>query len=254
VKSVTSLFTKRTNPGAARYEAAGLRWLAEAGADGARVVEVVEANDHELTLPRLVPAPSTVEAAADFGRRLAVTHDMGAEAFGAPPAGWSGDGWIGTEPMTLDPCPTWGTFYAEQRCLPYARRAYDRGVLEAGGLAVVEKACTRIGQGLYDDDATPARIHGDLWSGNVVTTGTGFVLIDPAAHGGHRITDLAMLSLFGAPHLDRILGAYESASTHLPRHWRSLLPLHQLHPLLVHAALFGGAYGPQAAQQASRYL
>lgn len=236
------------------YEAAGLRWLAEVGANGAAVVEVLEVSDRDLTLPRLVPALATVEAAADFGRRLTVTHDACAESFGVGPAGWSGDGWIGTEPMMLEPCATWGAFYAEQRCLPYARRAYDRGALDADELAVVEKACTRVGQGRYDDDAPPARIHGDLWSGNVVVTGDGFVLIDPAAHGGHRLTDLAMLDLFGAPHLDRILGAYESASTHLPRHWRSLLPLHQLHPLLVHAALFGGPYGPQAAQVAARYL
>jgi fructosamine-3-kinase len=236
------------------YEAAGLRWLAAAGSGRAAVVEVVEVHDRELTLSRLDPAPATVEAAADFGRRLAVTHDAGADAFGAPPEGWTGDGWIGSEPMTLDPCSTWGAFYAEQRCLPYARRAYDRGALEADELAVVERACTRIASGMYDDDAPPARIHGDLWSGNVVVTGAGFVLIDPAAHGGHRITDLAMLSLFGAPHLDHILGAYESASTHLPRHWRSLLLLHRLHPLLVHAALFGGAYGPQALAAATRYL
>jgi fructosamine-3-kinase len=236
------------------YEAAGLRWLAEARAEGALVVEVVEVKDRELTLPRLVSAPATVEAAADFGRRLSGTHDAGAEAFGVPPEGWTGDGWIGTEPMTLDPSPTWGAFYAEQRCLPYAQRAYDRGGLDADERAMVERACTRIGQGMYDDDAPPARIHGDLWSGNVVVTVSGFVLIDPAAHGGHRLTDLAMLSLFGAPHLDRILSAYESASTHLPPHWRSLVPLHQLHPLLVHAALFGGAYGPRAAAVASHYL
>jgi fructosamine-3-kinase len=236
------------------YEAAGLRWLSQVGADGASVVEVVHASDRQLTLPRLVPAPATVEAAQDLGRRLAVTHDAGAGAFGAGPAGWSGDGWIGTAPMSLEPCPSWGAFYAEQRCLPYARRAYDRGTLDADALTVVENACARIGQGMYDDDAPPARIHGDLWSGNVIATGTGFVLIDPAAHGGHRITDLAMLSLFDAPHLDRILSAYESASSHLPRHWRSLLPLHQLHPLLVHAALFGGPYGPHAAEVASHYL
>ena len=31
-------------------------------------------------------------------------------------------------------------------------------------------------------------------------TPDGVVLIDPAAHGGHRETDLAMLALFGCPH------------------------------------------------------
>lgn len=246
-------FTKRTAAGAAFYEAAGLRWLA-AAADGAAVVEVVSAGEREIVLPRLESVRPTAEAAAEFGRRLAATHDAGAEAFGAPPDGWTGDGWIGAEPMTLTPSSGWGPFYAEQRCLPFATRAYARGGLDRDGLAVIERACTRISEGVYDDDAPPARIHGDLWSGNVMVTATGVVLIDPAAHGGHRITDLAMLALFGAPYLEVTLAAYEGASHWLPPHWRGLLGLHQLHPLLVHAALFGGPYGPQAATLARRLL
>ncbi|HSN11190.1 MAG TPA: fructosamine kinase family protein [Propionibacteriaceae bacterium] len=238
-------FVKRTPPRAALYEAAGLRWLAEV-VDGAPVVEVLDAGEREIVLERLIPAAPTREAARKFGEGLAVTHDAGAPAFGVPPSGWQGEGWIGTEPMTLHPSATWGAFYAEQRCLPYARRAYDRGGLDREGLAVVERACTRISGGLYDDDAPPARIHGDLWAGNVVVTARGYVLIDPAAHGGHRITDLAMLALFGAPFLEDVYEAYESTSVRLPDDWRALVGLHQLHPLLVHAALFGGGYGPQA--------
>ena len=79
--------TKRTAPGAALYEAAGLRWLA-AVSSGAGVVEVIEASEREIVLPRLVAVLADPEAAADFGRRLAVTHDGGAAAFGAPPEGW----------------------------------------------------------------------------------------------------------------------------------------------------------------------
>src|SRR5205085_668353 len=90
-----------------------------------------------------------------------------------------------------------------------------------------------------------ARLHGDLWSGNVSWTTRGAVLIDPAAHGGHRETDLAMLALFGHPGLDDVVAGYESV-TPLAAGWRERLPLHQLHPLLVHAVLFGGGYGAQA--------
>jgi fructosamine-3-kinase len=246
-------FTKRTAPGAALYEAAGLRWLSDARG-GADVVEVLETREREIVLPRLVPGRPGAEGAAAFGRQLAVAHDAGAPGFGAPPVGWTGDGWIGTAPMTLDPRPTWGPFYAQQRCWAYAERAYVRGALDRDGLAVVEKVCTRIAEGRYDDDAPPARIHGDLWSGNVFGTRAGYVLIDPAAQGGHRITDLAMLALFGAPHLEVILASYESASSWLPPRWRDLIGLHQLHPLLVHAAIFGGAYGFQALSVASTYL
>jgi fructosamine-3-kinase len=246
-------FTKRTATGAALYEAAGLRWLS-AVADGAAVVDVISAGEHEIVLRRLQSVRPSAEAAAEFGGRLAVTHDAGAEAFGGPPEGWAGDGWIGTEPMTLAPVASWGPFFAEQRCRPFAERAYARGGLDRDGLAVIERVCTRISEGMYDDDAPPARIHGDLWSGNVMVTTGGFVLIDPAAHGGHRITDLAMLALFGAPYLEVTLAAYERSSAWLPPHWRGLIELHQLHPLLVHAALFGGAYGLQAAALARALL
>ena len=54
----------------------------------------------------------------------------------------------------------------------------------------------------------PARLHGDLWGGNVLAARDGRPwLIDPAAHGGHREVDLAMLRLFGAPS-PRTLAAY----------------------------------------------
>ena len=78
-------------------------------------------------------------------------------------------------------------------------------------------------------------------------------LIDPAAYGGHRELDIAMLSLFGMPHLPRVLDAYTEA-TPLADGWEDRLPLHQLFPLLVHAALFGGGYGARAAEAARRYL
>ena len=87
----------------------------------------------------------------------------------------------------------------------------------------------------------PSRIHGDCWAGNVLWSGGEGWLIDPAAHGGHRETDLAMLDLFGAPHLDRILAGYND-TVPLAAGWRARIPLHQLHPLLVHACLFGSSY------------
>jgi fructosamine-3-kinase len=62
-----------------------------------------------------------------------------------------------------------------------------------------------------------------------------------------------MLALFGAPHLERILAAYDEAAP-LADGWRERVPLHQLHPLLVHAVLFGGSYGERAANAARALL
>ncbi len=117
----------------------------------------------------------------------------------------------------------------------------------------LDRVADRLAAGDFDDGAAPARLHGDLWSGNVLWSPDGVVLIDPAAHGGHRITDLAMLALFGIPQLDLIHAAYQEASEQLPDGWRDLIGLHQLHPLLVHAELFGGGYGAQAVEVARRY-
>ena len=104
----------------------------------------------------------------------------------------------------------------------------------------------------------PARLHGDLWNGNVVW-GAGPTpgevvphVVDPAAHGGHRECDLAMLALFGLPHLPQVLEAYESVHP-LAEGWQDRVALHQLFPLLVHACLFGGGYGPRAADLATHY-
>ena len=78
-------------------------------------------------------------------------------------------------------------------------------------------------------------------------TEAGAVLIDPAAHGGHRETDLAMLALFGCPHLERVYDGYQDVHP-LRAGWRDRIALHQLYPLLAHVALFGGGYVAQTVR------
>lgn len=224
-------------------EAAGLAWLAQASADGgARIVGVESVVPGSITLERLAPARPTPDAAADFGRALAATHRAGAVAFGSPPAGWTGPTFIGSRPMRCDPDPSWGRFYSEQRIRPFLDVAVSVGSINRADTEAVEAVCELAESGVADDGEPARRIHGDLWNGNVVWTTDGVVLIDPAAHGGHRETDLAMLALFGAPHLESIVDAYDEAFP-LRRGWRERVPLHQLHPLAVHAAGHGASYG-----------
>ncbi len=247
-------FIKRSttdDPGFYAVEAAGLRWLAAAGPGSARVVGVLAVEDHAIELERLDIVRPTRAAAEEFGRALAVSHAAGAAAYGQPPDGWSGDGYIGRQRMSLRPANAWGRFYAEQRMLPFARRARDLGHLSANALAAVEQAAAHCADGQFDDGRRPARIHGDLWAGNVLFTPAGVVLIDPAAHGGHGLTDLAMLHLFGAPHLDTVTASYVEAAGLEPG-WEDLIGLHQLHPLLVHAVSHGPSYGAEAGRVAAR--
>ncbi|MDR1790556.1 MAG: fructosamine kinase family protein [Propionibacteriaceae bacterium] len=233
-------------------EAAGLRWLRVDG--GAQVVRVRQVDGESISVERVYPGTPTREVAARFGAELTVTHDAGAAGFGARPEGYDGDCFIGDAelPMPTTPLPNWGEFYARYRVLPYVEQAAQRRLIR--NTAPFERVAERLINGEFDDAAPPARIHGDLWAGNVLFTAAAAVLIDPAAHGGHRVTDLAMLALFGCPHLETIYAAYEANSAHLPADWRSLIKLHQIHPLLVHVVLFGSGYTSQAEAAVKPYL
>lgn len=244
--------THPAGPDSFGVEAAGLAWLAAAGPGAAQVVEVREVSPSRLVLRRLTPTTPSRHAAREFGAALAATHAAGARSFGCPPDGWRGDGYIGTQPMSLRTASTWGQFYAEQRLVPYAEAAHRIGNLSTAGRQLIDRLVRRLSDGEFDDDRPPARIHGDLWAGNVIFTAGGAVLIDPAAHGGHGLTDLAMLHLFGAPQLHAIADAY-AAAAELSAEWPTLIGLHQLHPLLVHAVTHGAGYGAEAATVAARY-
>ncbi len=240
-------YVKRNDDAPAGFfelEACGLRWLAVQG--GVPCARVLAHDERSLTLQRLVAAAPTRDAAREFGSRLAVTHDAGAPLFGSGPDGWVGDGYFGPLsaplPMSLREHESWGTFYARERLLPMLRRAEPR--LGDAASRAVEAVIERCDAGDLDDNDPPARIHGDLWSGNVMWTADGSVLIDPAAHGGHRETDLAMLALFGCPYRDEVLAGYESVHPLRPR-WRDRVGLHQLYPLLAHVVLFGSGYAEQ---------
>ena len=165
------------------------------------------------------------------------------------------------------------------------------GLLDADQPALVS-ALARERGGAPDAARLAARTHGDLWSGNVLwaarsetaswapappeggPAGDGplegapaaggpagggrrapdvvGVLIDPAAQGGHAETDLAELGVFSQPHLDQVYAGYEEVSA-LAAGWRQRAGAHQLHMLIIHAALFGGGYGAQTVATARRY-
>ena len=229
-------------PGFFAAEARGLRWLGEVEG-GPALPAVIEVTDDRIAVERVNQAPPTHAAADGFGRALATMHRAGHSSFGL-----ATDGFIGPLPLDNTPSDDWPRWYAERRVLPFVRRAVDGGGLDSRGAKQIERACERLPQ----SEEPPARIHGDLWSGNVLWGADGQVwLIDAgAAHGGHRETDLAMLALFGLPYLDRVLAAYDEAWP-LTAGWRDRIGLHQLHPLLVHAALFGGGYGARAVAVAN---
>jgi fructosamine-3-kinase len=153
---------------------------------------------------------------------------------------------FGSLALSNEPTADWASFYAERRLRPLAQIARERGALEPSTVAAVEAVCERL-PALIGPAEPPARLHGDLWWGNVMVDASGRPwLIDPSAYGGHREVDLAMLRLFGAPS-ERVFAAYAELAP-LTDGWEERVRLWQLLPLLVHAVLFGGSY-PAAVER-----
>lgn len=217
-------------------EALGLAWLREVNVIGVPVpVAWSDGQPAFLALQWIDVGEPMPGSDADFGRALALLHRAGSPCFGRD------DGRpTGSLALPNKPCPTWTEFYVTQRLEPLLRIATQREALPAHALREIDRVIDRI-YSLAGPKEPAARLHGDLWGGNRLVDREGRNwLIDPAAHGGHREHDLAMMRLFGGFGPE----AFEAYDDRFPLvdGWTKRLPLHQLSPLIVHAIKFGGHY------------
>lgn len=228
-------------------EARGLEWLREANA--LRVPRVLAHDDEPpfLALEHIASASRAADFDERLGRGLAALHRSGAPRFG-----FDESNFIGSLTQDNTPSETWSAFYVERRLDPQVRTAVDGGRAPAEWTRTFARLFARMDD-LVGATEPPARLHGDLWSGNVMTDDTGApCLIDPAVYGGHREIDLAMLRLFGGLS-QRVLGAYHEAAP-LAAGFESRVALYQLYPLLVHVNLFGGGYVASVERALGAYL
>lgn len=227
-------------------EAAGLSWLAQAKAIRLpRVVAVRTDPPYFVALELLEPGPRAPDFDTQLGQQLAALHQTHPRRFGL-----EHDNYVGPLPQDNAAASedTFAAFYRERRLLPLVKAQYDRGLLDRATrdrlLSITESLPERV------PVEPPARLHGDLWAGNVMRGPRGEpVLIDPSVYGGHREIDLAMMQLFGGVS-PVVLAAYNEAYPLAPG-WRARVPLMQLYPLLVHVALFGDAYTGRLAAAAA---
>ena len=231
-------------------EAAGLSWLAECTQIGVPRVLAVGLQAAWLALDWIEGGERCDDEA--LGTGLAALHGLGASLHGELPPGSPDDTLrIGSLELPSGRAKRWSSVYVDARILPLLKRARDQGAISAAQASAVERVCDRIDD-LCGLEEPPARLHGDLWGGNVIGGAGGRPwLIDPAAHGGHREVDLAMLRLFGGPG-PRAFAAYDDAHPLAEGH-ADRVELWQLLPLLSHAVLFGGDYGAAAGRAAARY-
>jgi fructosamine-3-kinase len=228
-------------------EATGLSWLR--AAEAVRVPTVLAVSDDapcHLVLEWIdVGAPRT-STERDLGACLARLHRAGAPAFGREDRRSTG-----SRGLPNEPCETWPEFYATNRLFPLARLAREARALGPSTIADLERLADRLEQ--FGTGEPPARLHGDLWGGNRLVDAEGRSwLIDPAAHGGHREFDLAMMRLFGG-FGSECFAAYAEAYP-LEAGWESRVALHQIAPLVVHAIKFGGGYVGSATAAIAEYM
>ncbi len=228
-----------------RAEAQALRWLASPSCIlTPEVLHVSAPSDQHsfIALEFIQSGPRIAHYDETLGRSLAALHLSGAPRFG-----FETPGFIGRLPQSNNPHATWSDFYREERLRPQLRRAADAQHLSSGVVSHIEELMTKLDQRAGPPEP-PSRLHGDLWAGNQHVGANGQpYLIDPAAYGGHREMDLAMMQLFGG-FSARVFAAYAEAAPLAPGH-AARVPLYQLYPLLVHVNLFGAGYA-RAVQQA----
>ena len=232
-------------------EARGLRYLAAAKA--LRVPEVLAVSEEAgntpafLILEYLAPGRHRRGFNEELGRGLAALHRFGSSSFGL-----DHDNFIGSLPQSNRPSTSWPEFYRSQRLEPLLRRAAGRGLANERLLRSFDELFARLAE-LCGPDEPPARLHGDLWGGNLHSDEAGApVLVDPAVYGGHREVDLAMMRLFGGFGAD-VFEAYEEAYPLSPGH-RERVDLYQLYPLMVHLNLFGRGYLAGVERALARYV
>lgn len=237
-------------PGMFPAEAHGLDWLRAAAALRVpKVLAVSEGHEGEpgfLVLELLAPGRQARDFDERLGRGLSALHRFGAERFGL-----ARDNFVGSLPQRNREHETWASFFWHERLAPQLERAVAAGRADARMQRAFERLAARLPE-LVGPSEPPARLHGDLWGGNLHVDDQGApCLIDPAAYAGHREVDLAMMRLFGG-FGERVFGAYQEAYPLAPGH-AERTALYQLYPLLVHVNLFGGTYADSVARSLARY-
>lgn len=245
-----TVFIKTHNsppPGFFTTEAVGLGWLR--ACDRVNVPEVLGVSDEHpfLALEWVEIGGGHNLTEENFGRELALLHRSGFATFGRPDKRTTG-----SQAVPNETCASWPEFYASQRLLPLAKLAHKEQALSSKCITMLEKISAKLEE-FGAADESPSLLHGDLWAGNrVVDTRGNSWLIDPAAHGGHREFDIAMMQLFGG-YGQECIAAYNE-SYPLQSGWQDRIALHQLAPLAVHAIKFGGSYRSATQNALLKYI
>lgn len=216
-------------------EARGLELLSRSHVKTPRVIDCFNEVEYQFLI--LEYFDSEVPAANFwhyFAISLAALHKSTSNHFGL-----NEDNYIGSLVQKNTACDSWETFFIRMRLAPQVKMAFDRGLIDAKFLKLFEKFSLVFSE--LVPEVQPALLHGDLWSGNLMSTkGQVPVFIDPAVYYGHREMDLAMTQMFGG--FDASFLAIYNEHYPLDKGWEERIQIHNLYPSLVHLNLFGRSY------------
>ncbi len=181
-----------------------------------------------------------------LGEGLAGMHRQTKDQFG-----WETDNYIGRLPQSNCWHQSWTKYFVQERLQPQIILARDSRILPPDVQIDLEKLCGRMDH--YVVLEPPAFLHGDLWSGNLMTGPLGEpCLVDPAVYYGHREIELAFTMLFGGFD-EKFYQAYNQ-SYPLSTGYQQRFDIYNIYPLLVHLNLFGSSYLGDIKQILRTYL
>jgi protein-ribulosamine 3-kinase len=219
-------------PGMFEAEANGLHLLKETDViDVPEVLSHGKVEEFQFLVLEFVESKSKLESYWEIlGEQMASLHGITNETFGL-----DHDNFIGSLPQMNSPKADWIDFFMERRLEPQLKLAINDGKISN---TIAKQFDT-----LYDKlpalfpREKPALLHGDLWSGNLITNDDGKpCLVDPAVYFGNREIELAFTELFDG-FSNRFYEAY-NANFKLEHDYKARKALYQLYPLLVHVNLF----------------
>ncbi len=174
---------------------------------------------------------------AEIGFALARLHQNTQPYFG-----FHSDNTIGQTPQpnaVNQRLSNWAAFYWQYRLLHQIELAKKNKRLSAGEYQQLLRVECLL-PGLLDDNIKPSLLHGDLWSGNVLSGKHHPTFIDPACYYGHREIDFALTFMFGGFSSD-FYNSYETVYP-LESDFEKRKPLYMLYHYLNHLNIFGVAY------------
>lgn len=181
-----------------------------------------------------------------LGQQLATMHQYTADHFGL-----DHNNYIGSLPQKNNFTGNWIDFFIIQRLEVQLKRAIDSGKFAPAIRNAFNRLFTSL-PSILPENEPPALIHGDLWSGNLMTGSRGEpVIFDPAVYYGNREIEIAFTKLFGG--FDTVFyTAYEQIRP-LTSGFFERQDIYNLYPLLVHVNLFGGGYISQVERIVSSF-